>query len=1077
MKKTIKLFAILAVLLFAASCQNKGLDGGQTLRPELSITATIAQPDASRVTYDVDNETTHTITPAWTVGDEIIGFDDADQTFTFTVDAVDGSGRAVLDLGGYTQGTATKLYAIYAPGKAESDLVGTGEATTLAVNLGTQNAVLDDDSPVLMCATAEITAGSATLAFENQTAIIGLTRFKLPVAATVTSIAVDGLVTTGTFSVEAGALVLTPGTTPATVSATGSWATGDGNICETALYFATLPTTAAKIALRANDGANDYGNLASIAATDIEAGNYYYMQKNLGVPVADVNGVKYGTIDDAFAAANRATSDVTITLLANCASSGVLRLNTSAGGTGDVTLDLGTYTLTGYTSGSTINTTDRNLTITGTTGKITSAATSYYVLYVDGTGSAVISGGTILSSAYRAVLCNTATASITVTGGTVSAPAGQALRTHGSLEITGGTVSSESGYAVSALKTASLTISGGTLSSESSYVVYTLADATISGGTFSSNTNNIRLGNENDPDQNVTISGGSFTSGGSNSAVYANAGTLTITEGRFCAGSVNPVGVGSGAKSVSVTGGCFNKPLKENVLGGSYINVHNTDAGTRDTYPFTVSPIASTPKVATLTQSTHSWDFGTIEGAMKGADVRANAAGNSTVTLTDDCSATSTMSVSAGNTYSVTLDLAGYDITSTASGSAISTASTFTLNDSGATSGEINSTATALAVTAGAATVNSGSLYGATNAASVSSGASLTIADGYFYGNGAADIIGAGTTTVYGGFFRYNPASMCAASAASSDVTENFGGRTYNYQVEAVVVATVNGVGYPTLAAAAEAAVAYDGASETVTLQLQDDVTYNATLNLTHASKPVTLDLNGHVLSTTVNSFIYPTTGTLTVTDSQNKVGKITSSSYQVLYIGGSAHFTLSNCVIECTQEAASGWSSQTAVMLGGATMQTTISNSWIYTTGYTSTIRMNNSGCRVTIEGSEISSGVGAEKGFYAIINNQGTLTISTTSVWTKSSTTEGNAPSAIHHSNAATTTIDSGYFWAGQDRTISGNYGTITLNGGYYDKAPTSTKAECGTGKSLLDCTETHTHATTGTELTYTKYVTTTP
>ena len=42
---------------------------------------------------------------------------------------------------------------------------------------------------------------------------------------------------------------------------------------------------------------------------------------------------------------------------------------------------------------------------------------------------------------------------------------------------------------------------------------------------------------------------------------------------------------------------------------------------------------------------------------------------------------------------------------------------------------------------------------------------------------------------------------------------------------------------------------------------------------------------------------------------------------------------------------------------------------------------------------------------------------------------------------------------------------------------KAPTSTKAKCGTGKSLQDCSETHTHVTTGEVLTYTKYVTTTP
>lgn len=162
--------------------------------------------------------------------------------------------------------------------------------------------------------------------------------------------------------------------------------------------------------------------------------------------------------------------------------------------------------------------------------------------------------------------------------------------------------------------------------------------------------------------------------------------------------------------------------------------------------------------------------------------------------------------------------------------------------------------------------------------------------------------------------------------------------------------------------------------------------------------------------------------------------------------------------------------------------MVTTFSGCRIYTTGFQSTMRMNNTGCKVTIVNSEVSAGVGNDRGFYCIINNAGTLTIESGSFWTKSSETEGNAPSALHHSSDGNTTINGGYFYsekpAGKtQRTISGNYGTITMNGGYINIAPTSNKVSYGTGKSLQSCDVNHTHVTTGASLNYTKWVTTTP
>ena len=1145
MKKTIKLFAILAVLLFAASCQNKGLDGGQTLRPELSITATIAQPDASRVTYDVDNETTHTITPAWTVGDEIIGFDDADQTFTFTVDAVDGSGRAVLDLGGYTQGTATKLYAIYAPGKAESDLVGTGEATTLAVNLGTQNAVLDDDSPVLMCATAEITAGSATLAFENQTAIIGLTRFKLPVAATVTSIAVDGLVTTGTFSVEAGALVLTPGTTPATVSATGSWATGDGNICETALYFATLPTTAAKIALRANDGANDYGNLASIAATDIAAGNYYYMQKNLGDPVADVNGVKYGAIEDAFNAANLATSAVTLTLLADCTTS--TRFNINASGTGAVTFDLNGYTLTISqqirVTGRTLTITDSSSDVLAEQGTINCTYTGGRALYVAESSTLNYAGGTLKNS-------HTSQALYVISGSTVNMTGGKILAQNNAASYSTGTVTISGNAMIESLTSTAIYNNGGTLTVEGnarltaggsygvntdgengkSYIrgnavvnsvsgnaIYAQGGSLVeisgtpsgyseSGATIyaASGTINISGGNfgrggdgngyvvyTGNAAGRITVSGGTFYNTPASSVVraYTSGSVITVTGGCFNSTGINPIDIYNG--TVYVKGGCFNKPIQPayavDESSNVYVNVLNTDPATAGTYPFTLSPASSTPIVAVTTQSTNTWNHGTVESAFKCADQRAKSSGSAAVTMQEDDAAAATMTVNSGNSYRVTLDLNGHTVSSTAS-PAIAAADDFTLNDL-ASGGELVTTgATALSVTDGTVAINSGSLCGATNAVNVSGG-TLNIYDGHIFGGGAADIVTtAGTIALSGGFYRYEPeVSWLADGYACAAASEVFKTRSYGYQIESsAVIATVDGANYGSWDAAVAAACSYSGDSPTIAIQLLEDVNTDVAINLAHATKPITLDMNGHTITVSVAAFLN-CTNELTIFDTGSPKGKIISSEANVINKIGTGTITLDGCVIASTA-AGSSWYSDGVVKVSNSASELIVRNGAIIY----ATQALAGLACRTgsaTVTDSEISSGT--ESAGVPALNTGGSnssLTINSGSFYSSASSRAVLVSGAgmAKSTSAGTTVINGGYFYAsGGAVAIKGNYTgsdhmtKVTINGGYFCTTTvwSGNSPTYGSGKSEQSCSVNHTHETTGVEYTYTFKVDTTP
>ena len=1125
MKKTIKLFAILAVLLFAASCQNKGLDGEQPLQPALSVTATIAVPDASRVTYDVDNAVSHTITPAWTVGDKIIGFDDDDHTFTFTVSSVDGAGRAVLDLGGYAQGSATKLYAIYAPGKTESNFSGTGEATTLAVDLSTQDgAALNDNSPVLMCATAEITAGSATLTFENQTAIIGVTRFKLPAAATVTSVSVDGLVTTGTFSVDGGTLVLTPGTTPATVSATGSWATGEGNICETPLYFATMPTASAKIALRASDGANDYGNLASIAAADIVAGNYYYMQKNLGAPVADVNGVKYGTIDDAFAAANRATSDVTVTLLANCSAAARLALNTSVGGTGDVTFDLNGHTLSMTeqirVTGRTLTITDASSVVPAEQGTITSSYSEGRTLYVNGAGAVcTVNAGKIRATNYSAVY-NSGELTINGTADVESSTSTCVYNNDGTTTLEGNAVLKGAGsnYAVNTNKGttyirgnvnmrcvdgntvyaqggATVEISGSpTGYSEGGATLYAAAGTiNISGGTFSrGGTGNGYVAYTGNADGRINISGGTFTNTPTTSVVraYTTGSLITVTGGCFISNGVNPIDVNNG--TVYVSGGVFNKPVQKtyakDASSNEYVNVLNTEPSTADACPFTLSAASATPKVATVTQSSYTWEFGTVDGAFKGADLRAKSNGISTVTLDDDCAAASTLTIGSGNTYAAKLDLNGHTLSSSSS-PAVTTASTFVLQDSGA-GGELTTTgAVALNVTDGITSVNSGSVYGATNAATVSGG-TLNIYDAHIYGAGAADIVKtSGTVALSGGYYRYEPdGAWLADGYASAAATEVFNTRSYDYQVVAsAVVATVAGENYGSWDAAVAAANSYGGADATVAMQLQDNVTTDVAITLANASKPIVLDLNGHTITVSVAAFLN-CTNELTITDTGSPKGMITSNQVNVINKVSTGTIILDGCVINSTASFSSSWYGDGVVRLNNSSSTVHVRNgARIYASNELAGLA--NRGGTVTITDSEISSGT-VSAGAPAI-TTAGTTAITTINSGSFFSSATSRAVlvsggGLAKTTAAGATVINGGYFYASAGaKVLKGNYTggdhmtKITINGGFFNKTTvwSGENPTYGTGKSEQSCSETHTHATTGETYTYTFKVATTP
>ena len=710
MKKTIKFFAILAVLLFAASCQNTDIDNGQAIdNGSFTVTATIVAPDATRVTYDVDNETTHTITPAWTVGDAIIGFDDADHTFTFTVASVDGSGRATLDANGYVPGAATKLYAIYYPGKTVSDFTGTGASTKLAVDLTTQGGgALNDASPVLMCATADITAGGATLDFENQTAIIGVTKFKVADAdATITQLNLNGAKALATFEISGGELVLTPKGDPATLQIAGSWTADGSGIVTTSLYFAAIPTASADLRLDAVSATKTYSNLSAIATSDLAAGRYYYMAKNLGECEAAIGKTAYATLAEAWTVANAATSPVTITLLGSCTAAGALTLDNSASGTGAVTLDLNGKTLSTASqirvnNGRDFTITDNSTDVLASQGTISSSysggqaiyidaslftqlggninstASDKYVLYLNGASTATLSAGSVTAQTYSAAYVG-ASAALTVDGtAQVTSVGRHGIYTAGTLNVKGSaqiTAKASERYAISAALTSTTNIT------ETPTIATTHSEgrAVYAGGNAV-----------------VNINGGTFV--GNKSAAYgiisSNASTSTVTITDCYVNSPKPVAINSSGK-LYVKGGCFSTCVKDvftvDASSNVYVNALNTDNETNATYPFRIT---DDPELVRMTRSTENFKFAMLQAAAKA--VKQSTA-DQTLKMQADAEIEET--VEFGNSHKVssclvetTLDLNGHIISSSHQ-TLLKMADTLkmTITDTGSPKGKITS--------------------------------------------------------------------------------------------------------------------------------------------------------------------------------------------------------------------------------------------------------------------------------------------------------------------------------------------------------------------------------------------------
>ena len=291
MKKILLMIFSLAAAVFAmSSCRKEAPAGYGDGGEEFIVTATIAS-GGTKVTYAEQGSSPVFLHPSWTVGDVVIGFDNASKTYGFEVTAVDGTtGKATLKLitAGTDAGSATvnpsngtMMYMIYAPGKHPSDI----SANSLTVSLASQSANV---VPALMMAEGTVADGKLSLVFSNETVIVGIkdpvmnTGGKSYTAFTVTATTSSslGIDTEVVFSLDGGHLKAsyqTPGDITKAVNFTSDATTRKGP----AITWLAVCPLSSPADLYFVSGANEsYG----MVIDKLEKGHYYHTTPVFGPP-------------------------------------------------------------------------------------------------------------------------------------------------------------------------------------------------------------------------------------------------------------------------------------------------------------------------------------------------------------------------------------------------------------------------------------------------------------------------------------------------------------------------------------------------------------------------------------------------------------------------------------------------------------------------------------------------------------------------------------------------------------------------------------------------------------------------
>ena len=233
----------------------------------------------------------------------------------------------------------------------------------------------------------------------------------------------------------------------------------------------------------------------------------------------------------------------------------------------------GAVTLKGKIS-SAVNNNDSSTINIGDSVSVTSMAdikrdTAGIAVSFNSTGTLSITGGTVSAPPNGIAISHNSSGTVSIAGGTVSAASGYAVYNNhsGAVNISGGTVSATTGYAVYNASIGKITVSGtaklSSASTEDKGTIYlgyngvvTATLLEITGGTVE---NTSAFGNAvcNDSAGAVSISGGTVSSNNKGTAVYnKSTGAITISGGLISGGSTNCYAVlNERGGTLSITGG------------------------------------------------------------------------------------------------------------------------------------------------------------------------------------------------------------------------------------------------------------------------------------------------------------------------------------------------------------------------------------------------------------------------------------------------------------------------------------------------------------------------------------------